>query len=1499
MMPTIRFLARLATPIVTMALAAASPGAVLHGRPEGRITSRRWSSPLLAVVLLALLWPVPAVGAPASHVPDELLVKFRAGTGPAHGAALHAAAGAIPMRTFATVRDLHLVKLPPGLSTAQAIARYRRSPDVLYVEPNRVLRLQATPNDPSFTSGDLWGLDSIPITDDADIDAPEAWDLTVGSPTVVVAVIDSGIDYAHEDLAANMFRNEADCNDNGVDDDGNGFVDDCYGIDPISGDSDPMDDNAHGTHVAGTIGAVGNNGIGVVGVNWRVKLLACKIFDADGYGTVAAAIACLDYVAMMKDRGVNIIATNNSWRLEEFSQSLLDAIETHRQRGILLVAAAGNYQVCYPCRTDTDNDRKPTWPASFYLPNVIGVSNSQRFGFLNAASAYGRRTMHVAAPGTDILSTTPGNTYDVFTGTSMAAPHVTGLAALLKAQAPGRDWKAIKNLILAGADGDMWPDDEHVITRKRLNAHGSLACTNATLVSRLRPIRSVLHTVVGRPMELAALHIRCAAPNGNVTVTVAPGGQTVTLRDDGLGPDQEAGDGIYSGQWTPGAEGEFTLTFPDADVVTVRVLAGAYTVTPVPFADREITGTRIGFIPTEPTAITSPFPILFGGGSFTTLFVDERGTIQFDGGGFNADMAFFNEPLPSPFHSTLVAPFWDDIGPAAANVADVLWAVIGTAPNRELVVEWRNVERIDRFCALFEGYISFQVVFFEASSNILFNYRDTTFGGECPDADGGAQATVGIQMGPDVATQWSFDAPSLADGTSLLWTLGQAPQPAIGVTPASRDFGNVAVGGSADAFFVVENTGAGTLTGQATTVAPFSIVAGGAYSLAARQTQVVTVRFGPTAAQTFAGTVSFTGGGGASRTVTGVGVGVGPSITSFSPAAGAPGVSVVIQGTNFTGATAVKLNGTSATFTVNTSTQIMATVPANTTTGPISVTTAAGTATSATSFTVAPRITGFTPASGAVGSSVVISGVNFTDAADVMFNGTATRFTIDSAVSITATVPAGATSGKISVMTAAGTATSAANFSVVSSIATFSPTSGAPGTSVTVTGGTFTGATAVKFNGLAATFAVNSPTQITATVPANATTGPISVTTPAGTATSATSFTVAPRITGFTPVSGAVGASVAINGANFTGATAIKFNGASAAFTVNSAIKITATVPAGATSGAISVTTTAGTVTSTTNFSMASQIAAFSPTSGAPGTSVTITGANFTGATSVKFNGVSATFTVNSSTQITTTVPANATTGPISVTTPAGTATTATSFTVAARITGFTPVSGTVGASVVINGANFTGATAVHFNGTSAAFTVNSAIKITATVPAGASSGKISVTTPAGSTTSAASFSVSPRITTFSPTSGAPGTSVTVTGTTFTGATAVKFNGASVTFTVNSSTQITATVPANATTGPISVTTPGGTATSAASFTVAPRITGFTPASGAVGASVVINGANFTGATAVNFNGTSAAFTVNSAIKITATVPAGATSGTISVTTPAGTALSSGSFSVM
>ena len=263
-----------------------------------------------------------------------------------------------------------------GVSVKEAIDLYRQDPDVLYAEPNYILRTTLTPNDTRF--GEMWGLNNIGQsggTPDADIDAPEAWNHTTGSSDVIVAVIDSGVDYNHPDLSANMFRNTADCNNNGIDDDGNGYVDDCYGIDTRNNDSDPMDDNNHGTHVAGTIGAVGNNNRGVVGINWNVQIMACKFVNASGSGTTDDAIDCLEYVKTMKDRGFNIIATSNSWGGGEFSQALADAIESQRQSGMLFITAAGNGNFF---GLGLNNDQTPFYPCNHYLPNVICVASTTR-----------------------------------------------------------------------------------------------------------------------------------------------------------------------------------------------------------------------------------------------------------------------------------------------------------------------------------------------------------------------------------------------------------------------------------------------------------------------------------------------------------------------------------------------------------------------------------------------------------------------------------------------------------------------------------------------------------------------------------------------------------------------------------------------------------------------------------------------------------------------------------------------------------------------------------------------------------------------------------------------------------------------------------------------------------------------------------------------------------------------------------------------------------------
>ncbi len=578
-----------------------------------------------------------------------------------------------------------------------------------------------------------------------------------------MGVIDSGIDYNHEDLNANMFQNTPDCNANGVDDDGNGFVDDCYGIDTFNGDSDPMDDLGHGTHVAGTIGAVGNNGVGVVGVNWNVRLIACKFLGSLGFGSTEGAIACLEYFSMMKDRGVNIVATNNSWGGGPFSQALLDAIDAHRQRGILFIAAAGN--------DAANNDTSQFFPATYYLPNVISVAATTRTDARASFSNFGRRTVHLGAPGQDILSTTPFNTYFSASGTSMATPHVAGVAALLAAQDPLRDFRAIKNLILSG--GDNLPALSQTVTQKRLNARGALTCSNSIVLSRLQPVPNTATTTPGLPLNMAALHINCANPNGNVQVSVSPGGETVTLTDDGLGFDQQAGDGIYSGQWVPAATGSFTLNFPGNDVVTVQVLS-PYQFSSTALNYRTITGTNLFMSDDSSAVINPPFPIQFGGGSFASVYVSSNGNLNFQG----AFTSAASQPLPYANQATLVSPFWDDLFPTGST-QQVFWEVRGSAPNRELVIEWRNVSHfVCGFLGDTTPSVRFQVVLFESSSDVLFNYADVFFGGDCAFADAGATAAVGVQVAAQVAAQFSFGTPSLADNTALLWTLG-SPAPLI------------------------------------------------------------------------------------------------------------------------------------------------------------------------------------------------------------------------------------------------------------------------------------------------------------------------------------------------------------------------------------------------------------------------------------------------------------------------------------------------------------------------------------------------------------------------------------------------------------------------------------------------------------------------------------------------------------------------------------------------
>lgn len=549
-----------------------------------------------------------------------------------------------------------------------------------------------------------------------------------------------------------------------------------------------------------------------------------------------------------------------------------------------------------------------------------------------------------------------------------------------------------------------------------------------------------------------------------------------------------------------------------------------------------------------------------------------------------------------------------------------------------------------------------------------------------------------------------------------------------------------------------------------------------------------------------------------------------------------------------------------------------------------------------------PIITSFSPASAAVGSTIVLKGANLTGATAVTLNGIAmTSVNVASDTQITAVVPSGATTGPLRVTTPNGTGTSFTNFVVTPSITSFTPASGPEGTSVTINGEGFSGVPTVKFGGVTATgVAVNSVQQLVAVVPAGAITGTITVTTSSGSVNSSTNYSVTPAITSFGPSAGPAGTAVTINGTSLGSVTAIQFNGVPASYGIINSNQIVATVPAAATSGPVSVITSSGTATTASSFTVTPIITSIQPTSGPEGTSVTIAGGGFAGATGVSFNGIAANFTINSVTQIAAVVPAGAISGPITVTTPTGSSSSS-GFTVTPAIIGFSPGSAAIGSSVVIQGTTLTGATTVSFTGANGnpdptTFTVDAATQITANVPAGVGSGPISVTTPAGTVTTSTSFIAipPPTVNGVAPISGPVGTKAIITGTAFTAASAVRFNGVAATFTVDSYTQITTTVPAGAATGPVTVTTPAGSANAPTNFTVIPppSITGIDPSSAWVGATVTISGANLSNASQVSFDGAAASFGVVSDTKITAVVPDNATSGPISVTTVAGTATS-------
>jgi subtilisin family serine protease len=400
----------------------------------------------LALALAAALLPRAIAGQGAREalnlVPGELLVQYREQVRPAGARLLEQSMGALALQTAGPGGRLARLEVPIGQEAAVA-GRLRATPGVDFVQPNYLYHVTRTPTDPLYTSGQQWDLDRI--------GGPSAWDRSIGSRNVVVAVLDTGIDYKHPDLAPNMWTNPAEANGRArVDDDNDGVIDDIHGFNAVANTGDPFDDFGHGTHVSGTIGAVAD-GAGAVGVNWQVSLMACKFLDATGNGTTVDAVRCIDYIDEMFDRGVNVVAINASWGGTGADLALQSAIARAGTRGILTVCAAGNGDALGR-GIDNDGATQRNYPASYPDSSIIAVTATDSSDLKAPWANYGAQSVDIGAPGVAILSTFPGAAYRTLSGTSMATPHVTGAVALLKAYNPALTGAQVKNLILQSAD---------------------------------------------------------------------------------------------------------------------------------------------------------------------------------------------------------------------------------------------------------------------------------------------------------------------------------------------------------------------------------------------------------------------------------------------------------------------------------------------------------------------------------------------------------------------------------------------------------------------------------------------------------------------------------------------------------------------------------------------------------------------------------------------------------------------------------------------------------------------------------------------------------------------------------------------------------------------------------------------------------------------------------------------------------------------------------------
>ncbi len=731
--------------------------------------------------------PVPAAITAAlsiPHVPGEIIIRFADDTNAEQRKEALATGNLTELQAFDEINAKLLETAPEDLEFV--LAELDLDPRIAYAEPNFLMSLDIIPNDPQYPL--QWSLENNGQTvdgnigiQDADIDAPEAWEVTTGSPDVIVAVVDSGVDFTHPDFGGNnrsnpmMWTNPGEmcpgCSTDGLDNDNNGYIDDWRGWDFVNHDDNPIDDNGHGSHVTGILGARANNEQGVAGIAYDTTVMALKAFGAGGGGATADAIAAVLYAA---NHGADII--NASWGGIAPSLSLQESIEYAGQRGTLFVAAGGN--------DGFDTDLIGHFPSALDLNSLISVGATNNRDELSDFSNYGLKTVDIGAPGEDIYSawvrkdlTLP---YRHASGTSMAAPHVTGVAALIKAQFPDATPLGIKNLIFNAADPKASLEGL-VSTGARLNAANAVTCSNEPQVWIDRPVPGFA-AVPGDPIEVRVLASNCAVPDG-VTVTASAQGESFELTAQG--------GGLYTGTMIPTNPGSIVISAEArlGDLVDSHQVSGEsvlnYRFQNDAFNWIDATGgTEIPFGGERDFQVDVPlsFPFTFYNRTFEEITVGENGLIGFGGTRVSSP---FNQEIPDIFAPNgFIAAFWDNLD--LEEGGEIWYDSVGSAPNRQFVISWIDIPNSAQTSGVGSGTgpfngITFQIILEETSNQILLQYLDADF--NLVAVDYGVRAAIGVEhFSGTVGRQFSYHEDSLRpyEGTTALrLSLRDPAQPEI------------------------------------------------------------------------------------------------------------------------------------------------------------------------------------------------------------------------------------------------------------------------------------------------------------------------------------------------------------------------------------------------------------------------------------------------------------------------------------------------------------------------------------------------------------------------------------------------------------------------------------------------------------------------------------------------------------------------------------------------